>query len=191
MQSSLKLMMVGVLSVVCSACAHEAATTRPAPGPVAAPQPKRVKLAVLPVDSDQFPRVAAGLNSLLHDVRVTGVDDYFLSKVTLEVVQLSIECVEPTSACYSAVGRSLAAQKLLIAQIGAGAGSRSRRGRAGSQPVKVSVTLFDVENGAAANVVERGFKNEQEASGGLADLLKEVVGEPGGAKAVSAKGRRR
>ena len=57
----------------------------------------RVKLAVLPVDSDAYPQIAASLNNALHDVKVKGVDDYFLSKVALEVVQLSIECVQPTS----------------------------------------------------------------------------------------------
>ena len=83
-------------------------------------QPRRrrrrgaLKLAVLPVDTDAFPRDRASLNGALHDVKVKGVDDYFLSKVTLEVVQLSIECVQPTSECYSAVGNSLSANKLLL-----------------------------------------------------------------------------
>src|SRR5262245_50766785 len=70
---------------------------------------RRMKLAVLPVESEQFPRVARGLNGVFQDVRMKGIDDYFLSRVTLEVVQLSIECVEPNSACYAAVGHSLGA----------------------------------------------------------------------------------
>ncbi|MGZ3440682.1 MAG: hypothetical protein ACXVDD_14265, partial [Polyangia bacterium] len=69
-------------------CAH-APAQRAEPTPTA---PKaRVKLAVLPVDSDAFPQIAASLNNALHNVKVKGVDDYFLSKVALEVVQLSIE----------------------------------------------------------------------------------------------------
>ena len=60
--------------------AHAPSGTAQAPPP---PPPKaRVKLAVLPVDSDAFPQIAASLNRTLHDVKVKGVDDYFLSKVT-------------------------------------------------------------------------------------------------------------
>ena len=108
----------GGSSVSCSlalGCAHAPRAERVQAPP---PPPKpRVKLAVLPVDTDAFPQIAASLNRALHDVKVKGVDDYFLSKVTLEVVQLSIECVQPTSECYSAVGKSLSANKLLLGHI--------------------------------------------------------------------------
>src|SRR5262249_39804595 len=80
-------------------------------------QKSRIKLAVLPVDGDAFPQIAASVNKSFHDVKVDGVDDYFLSKVTLEVVQLSIECVQPSNECYSAVGKSLSANKLLLGHI--------------------------------------------------------------------------
>src|SRR5262245_13728261 len=92
--------------VVLVGCAHFPAQRVEAP-----PAKPRIKLAVLPVDPDQYPQIAASLNKALQDVKVKGIDDYFLSKVTLEVVQLSIECVQPTSECYSAVGKSFSANR--------------------------------------------------------------------------------
>src|SRR5689334_444824 len=99
-------------------CVHQQSTgVWPPPSP---PKPKsRLKLAVLPVDPDQFPQVAQRLNVAFHDVKVAGIDDYFLSKVTLEVVQLSIECLQPTNECYTAAGKSLAANRILLGQVSA------------------------------------------------------------------------
>ncbi len=148
-------------------CAHAPAPRAESPPPP--PARPRIKLAVLPVDSDTYPQIAASLNNALNGVKVNGVDDYFLSKVTLEVVQLSIECVQPTSACYSSVGRSLSANKLLlghITQVG-----RRRRDKS----VRVTITLFDVDAGEAANVVDRIFKTPELASQGAQDLVAEAT----------------
>ncbi len=149
-------------------CAHAPATQPEAPAP---PKP-RIKLAVLPVDADAFPQIAESLNNALHDVKVKGVDDYFLSKVTLEVVQLSIECVQPTSECYKAVGKSLSANKLLLGHIAA-VGKRKR-----DKSVRVTITLFDVDAGEASNVVDRLYKTPELASQGAQELVAEATGEP-------------
>src|SRR4051812_24392870 len=157
--------LVGTM-LIAIGCAH-------APPPrVAAPPPPakaRVKLAVLPVDSDAFPQIAASLNNALHSVKVNGIDDYFLSKVTLEVVQLSIECVQPTSDCYSAVGKSLSANRLLLGHIAA-VGKKRR-----DKSVRVTITLFDVDAGEASNVVDRVFKTPELASQGAQDLAAEAA----------------
>jgi hypothetical protein len=150
-------------------CAHAPPPTAETPPP---PAKARVKLAVLPVDTDPFPQIAASLNRALHDVKVKGVDDYFLSKVTLEVVQLSIECVQPSSECYSAVGKSLSANKLLLGHI-AQVGKKKR-----DKSVRVTITMFDVDAGEATNVVDRVFKTPELASQGAQDLVAEVVAEP-------------
>ena len=159
----------GVLLAI--GCAHapapEAGTPPPPP-----PQKARVKLAVLPVEAYAFPQIAASLNNALHDVKVKGVDDYFLSKVTLEVVQLSVECVQPTDDCYSAAGKSLSANKLLLGHI-VPAGKRRR-----DKSVRVTITLFDVDTGEAANVVDRVFKTPELASEGAGDLVAEAAGDP-------------
>lgn len=148
-------------------CAHQA----PPAGPPAPPRP-RIKLAILPLDDDPFPQIAEALNSALRKVQVKGVDDYFVSKVTLEVVQLSIECVQPTSACYRAVGRSLAANRLLLAHV-ASVGKRRR-----DRSVRVTITMFDVDAGEATNVVDHVYKTPELAAGGAADLVLEAAADP-------------
>jgi hypothetical protein len=153
--------------VVAAGCAHAPARSEVPPPP---PKP-RIKLAVLPVDAEQFPQLAASLNNALHDVKVKGIDDYFLSKVTLEVVQLSIECVQPTSECYTAVGKSLSANRLLMAHI-APLGKRKR-----DKSVRVTITLFDVDAGAVQNVFDRVYKTPDLASQGARELVTEVGGD--------------
>jgi hypothetical protein len=133
---------------------------------------RRVKLAVLPIESDAFPRLAKALNGIFHQVQVRGVDDYFLSKVTLEVVQLSIECVDSTNECWSAVGRSLTSDRLLLAQI---ARSPKKRDRS----LHLTVTYFDVQSGTALHVAEHAFKSEDEALRDMKDLVDTAVGEAG------------
>jgi hypothetical protein len=174
---------LGTLVVLGIGCAHAPAQTAQTPPP---PAPKaRVKLAVLPVDSDAFPQIAASLNNALHNVKVNGVDDYFLSKVALEVVQLSIECVQPTSECYAAAGKSLSANKLLLGHITA----MSKRKR--DKSVRVTITLFDVDAGEASNVVDRIFKTPELASQGAQDLVAEAAADapkPFGPDAAPATG---
>jgi hypothetical protein len=154
-------------------CAHGAESVY-YPGtkkPVAA-GPARVKLAVLPLDNRDFPGIAQSLNNVLHDVKVRGVDDYFLSKATLEVVQLSIECVEQTAACYSAVGKQLGANRLLLGHIVA-AGRKKH-----DHSVRVSITLFDVDGGEAVNEVNRLFRSPEAASQGATELVTEATADP-------------
>jgi hypothetical protein len=134
------------------------------PPPAPAPKP-RVKLAVLPAESDKFPGVAKATTEALVAAHVAGVDDTQLSKVSMEVVQLSIECVDTTPACYQAVGKSLDAGFLLFAEITAEA----------KKQVKVTVTLFDVAGSRAAHTAEKVYANATEASGALASLVAEAT----------------
>jgi hypothetical protein len=164
-----------VLALAMSAaagCAHKKpAVVAPAPAP-------RVKLAVLPVESDAFPAVADAVNASMRGARVSGVDDYFLSKVTLDVVQLSIECVDPTTTCWAAVGKSLSANKLLLAQVRGGVKKRDRS-------VHVTVTLFDVDAGVPMNIADQVFKTRDEAVSGVAALVDQAVA---GATTAAAAG---
>src|SRR5688572_23070705 len=142
--------------VAMAACAK----SRPAdttPPPAAA---KKLKLAVLAVESDKFPKVAKAATASLAKARVAGIDDVEVSKVSLEVVQLSIECVEPTVQCYAAVGKSLAANRLLFAQVVPGK----------KRDVSVTVTLFDVDTGAP-KTAQKVFTSEREATAGIDGLL--------------------
>jgi hypothetical protein len=139
-----------------------------APPPVTAPvaPEAKIQLAVLPADSDAFPAVARAVTAQLAAVRITGVDVTRVAKTSLEVVQLSIECVDPTDACYVAVGRSLVANRLLFARVDAGPTRQAPR---------VTVTLFDVDAHAARRTTERQYATEDEATAGAAALVAEVT----------------
>lgn len=158
----------GTLMVVTmSACSHaNSPSTGAAPAP--APRPRLAppaKLVALPAESEAFPRVARAATDLLSRAQVIGLSAPQISKVSLEVVQLSIECVDPSSTCYEAVGRSLTANSLLFAQIA----TIQRR------QLKITVTLFDVDAKAARTRAEKVFDSEDEATAGIADLVAEAT----------------
>jgi hypothetical protein len=135
-----------------------------APKP-AAPRSK-IQLAVIPAESDVFPRAAEAVSASLSSTRVAGVDATAVSKVSLEVVQLSIECVDPVDACYQAIGKSMSANRLLFARIDPGATRRQLR---------VTVTLYDVDAGSAKRTAAKLFTSEDQAVAGAAGLVAEVT----------------
>jgi hypothetical protein len=170
MSASARLIFGAGALLFAAACAtHPKLAARTSEPSHAAPAPRRVTLATVAVERYPFPRVAEGLNTLLASTRLPGVDDYVHSKVTMEMGQLAIECVEPTSACYAALGRSLSANRLLWAQVNAEPKRKSK--------VHVVVTLFDVDTGEAIHVAERVFKSEEEAVRSAKDLVAEAAGE--------------
>lgn len=128
---------------------------------------------MIPAESDVFPAAARAVSERLAAAKVAGIDETRLSKVSLEVVQLAIECVEPTGTCYQAIGRSLAANELLFARIVDSTPAAKRRG--GKRPLKVTVTLFDVDARSAARTAEREFASEADATAGAAALVEEVT----------------
>lgn len=132
-------------------------------GPMRKRDANRVTLAVLPAESNDFPKAAQAYTTSLARAAVRGVDHTELSKVSLEVVQLSIECVEPTTTCYAQVGKSLAADRLLFAQLSGG-----------KRNVKVTVTLFDVDAGTPKRA-QKVFASERAATAGAARLVAEAT----------------
>lgn len=124
-----------------------------------------MKLAVLPAESDRFPKAAEAVTESLSAVQLQGVDDREVSAVSLEVVQLSIECVEPTVGCYQKVGAQLGANRILFAQIAAADKKKK---------VKVTVTLFDVDT-RSPRTTERVFANEKDAAAHVGDLVAEAT----------------
>jgi hypothetical protein len=182
---------IGKALALCSlaACAEQRPVVHARFTPPARHDAARVRLAMIPVESDTFPSVAAALNDALRAVRLRAVDDYFVSKVGLEVVQLSIECVEATDACYTAVGRSLNANVILLARLTAPgvaprppAGGRHNGNPAppSAEPprnVQVTLTVFNVDTGTALSVGTRTWRSADDAVAGVADLVAETVGE--------------
>lgn len=159
----------GRLAVISSTMACGGAHPPPAAPKV---EPAKLELAVLPSESDVFPRAARALNVELTTAKVQGVVETRVSKASLEVVQLSIECVESSDACYQAIGRSMAVNRLLFARIDGGAGG----GGAGKKTqLKVTVTLYDVDARAVARTRAQTFDSEGEASAGAAALVAEVT----------------
>jgi hypothetical protein len=144
------------------ACGH----ARPEPASTPIPPAPRVRLAVIPAESDVFPRAARAISSQLATAKVRGTDEIQVSKVSLEVVQLSVECVDATSACYDAIGRSMAVNRLLFARIDGGA-IKSQ--------LNVTVTLYDVDARTAMRTATRLFTSEDEATAGVASLVDEVA----------------
>lgn len=153
---------VGVISMMACGSARPVPVAKPTPPP---PAPK-IQLAVIPAESDAFPRAAQAVSASLTAARVGGVDATAVSKVSLEVVQLSIECVDPSDACYQAIGRSMSANRLLFARI--------HRGDKRRQLV-VSVTLYDVDARAAKRTAEKLFPSEDQAVDGAAALVAEAT----------------
>ena len=123
-----------------------------------------VTLAVLPAESDRFPGAAKAITESLEDAEVPGIDHREMASVSLEVAQLSIECIQRSSACYAKVGRSMSANRLLFAEIAA----------ADKKRLKVTVTLFDVDT-RTPRTVRRVFASEQEASAKIGDLVSEAT----------------
>src|SRR5213080_4299903 len=167
MHSSRRVILAAFAMFASAACGH----APPAPKPASAPPspPPRTRLAVLPVESDAFPELAEWVSNLLEEAHVSGIDEQFQSKVTLEVVQLSIECVDATPACYAAAGKSLGASRLLFAQIGGGAGKKRDRS------VHVTVTLFDTAAGAPLRVADAQYKDQEEALASVEELVGRAI----------------
>jgi len=149
------LALAGVVGLA-GGCAHEAAKV--------APPAHGARVALLPAESEQFPAAATALNTALRDAPLDALGERFLSKVSLEVVQLSIECVDASAACYAAAGRALAADRLLFAQLAPN-----------GHGLRVTVTLFDVRAAAPAKQSAGDFPDEQEAARGAARLVDTVV----------------
>ncbi len=154
-----------LMLVAISACAHPG----PPPGHSALaappPPPKPIKLVAMPAESLAFPKAAQAATDSLSRAQVSGLGSAQVSKVSLEVVQLSIECVDPSVACYVAVGRSLTANGLLFAQI-----AQVKR-----QQLKVTVTLFDVDAKESRTRAEKVFASEDDATAGIAELVAEAT----------------
>jgi hypothetical protein len=151
-------MVRGLLLVVAVivGCAHSK--------PVAMTTPvANVKLLTLPTESDAFPTIANAATAALGHAHVDGVNEQGTTKVSIEVVQLSIECVDPSASCYEVAAKSLSANKLLFAQIDID-----------DRKPKISVTLFDRPSRAVKTVVHT-FATEADAVAGLNGLVAEAT----------------
>jgi hypothetical protein len=137
-----------------------------------------VRLAWLPVEGFADAQIAAALNQQLEMVRLADVDRHQRAPVSMEVAQLSIECIEPAPRCYIAVGKQLQVDRLLWAELA----RPNKRGPA----LKATVVLFDVARGLEVRRTERDFAGPEAARAGFAGLVNETVAAA--SSGVAAKG---
>jgi hypothetical protein len=126
--------------------------------------PRPVRMAWMPCDSRAQPELVAAVNGRFEQAKVAGVTETFQASVSMEMAQLAIECIEKTPDCYTAVGRSIGADRLLWANLD--------RGAEGALTLRVS--LFDVERGAIVRLAEGRYDSTKAAAADVAALVTRV-----------------
>jgi hypothetical protein len=127
------------------------------------------RIAVLPSDPLLFADIAAALDEQLARARVNGTGPMVKANVSMEVAQLSLECVSATDDCYTQVGKFLQVDRLLWGQI---AHDPEATG------VTVTVVLLDVGRGAALGRAEQTFAKSDAAIEGLGKLVDKATAVP-------------
>jgi len=158
--------LLGLLVGALQACATKAPPRATAPRrSIASGAP--VRLAVLPSDPLLFADVATALDHQLAQARLSGVGPTVRAKVSMEVAQLTLECVSQTDACFTQVGRFLQVDRLLWGSIARGA-----------QPsgVKITVVLLDVGKGTPVARAEATYPQSDAAIVGLRQLVDQATG---------------
>jgi hypothetical protein len=135
-----------------------------APAPVKAvkkPELPPARLAWMPLDPFDAPTVAKAVNENMSRARPAGTIGSTKAAVSMEVAQLAIECIQPTPACYTAVGRSLNADRLMWAELDPSASD---------EKIKITVVMFDVRAGTASRRAGT-YDGVEAARAGAADLV--------------------
>jgi hypothetical protein len=173
-----KILLLGLLLGALQACATKSAPRAAAPRRSSATVAP-VRLAVLPSDPLLFADVATALDRHLAQARPSGVGPMVRGKVSMEVAQLTLECVSPTDECYAQVGRFLQVDRLLWGSIARGPQAAG---------VRVTVVFLDVARGAPIARAEATFPASEDAIGGLQKLVDQATSGAGGAGApIKAK----
>jgi hypothetical protein len=136
------------------------------PPPVEAvrkPEPPPQRLAWMPLDLRDAPGVAQVVNERMSKIKPPGTSATVKAAVSMEVAQLAIECIQPTPACYGAVGRSLNADRLMLAEL--------EPGSAADEKLRLTVVLYDVQAGTSPKRIGGTFADVQAARAGAADLI--------------------
>jgi hypothetical protein len=145
-----------------------ASTPRPAAETARKPEPPAPqRLAWMPLDTFDGP-IAQALNEKMSRTKPRGTTATVKAAVSMEVAQLAIECIQPTPACYAAVGRSMKADRLMWAEL---------IGAASSEKIQITVVMFDVEAGKSSRRVGT-FADVQAARAGVPELV-DGAADPG------------
>jgi hypothetical protein len=155
---------LAVTAIALSVASCVPTAEQPPPKPVYTPG--KLVFAVLPAESPAFPIAARAATERLRRARVKGLDEPQMSKVSLDVVQLQIECVEQSNPCYEKVGKELGANQLLFAEIVNGPRPDT---------IKVTITLFDVDGVTRRKAASKVFATEEDVVWGVADVVEEAT----------------
>jgi hypothetical protein len=146
-------------------CLGACASKAPPVQSVKKPEPAPARMAWMPLDVFDLPAVASAVNDNMSRARPPGTGASTKAAVSMEVAQLAIECIQPTPACYTAVSRSLGADRLMWAELDP---SES------DEKIKITVVLFDARAGTASRRAGT-YDGEQAAQAGAADLIAHAV----------------
>jgi hypothetical protein len=159
------------LGLGCATTTQQAARSPPAP----VSPPPRVRLAWLPLDAPATSGLSTAVNAQLARVKIEGVTESFQAPVSMEMAQLANECIEKTARCYSAVGRSVGADRLLWADL-----DRRAHGN-----LTLRVALFDVGRGAVLHEAEQSYPSAKAAQADVETLIARA--QPGERQAITRK----
>jgi hypothetical protein len=123
---------------------------RAAPPPPA--PPKRIRLAVLPVEKLLLPRTAEALNERLRGATIDGVSETTTATISMEVAAMQLDCTQQTDQCYGQIARHFEADRLLWAEI-----ERAGRGKRKKGPTTIRIVLFDVQQPGVVGRAEQTF----------------------------------
>src|SRR5262245_37075317 len=154
-------------------CGHSG----PARAPSTASAGPPVRVAWLPLEPLLAADVARTVNDRLERLTVPGAGRSYRAPVSMEVAQLALECIEPSSQCYAAVGRSVGADRLLWAEIAPAPASE--------ESLRVAVVLFDVRGSAILKRVERTYGGLEAVRAGVASLVDHALDAPAGGSSRS------
>jgi hypothetical protein len=157
------ILLLALSAGACASSPQRPAETARKPEPAAAR-----RLAWMPLDGLDAPAIAQAVNERMSAVRPTGTSTSVKAAVSMEVAQLAIECIKPTTECYAAVGRSLNADRLLWAEL---------QPSSDDDKIVVTIVMFDVEAGKSSRRAGT-FADAQAARAGVADLVQHVT-DPG------------
>jgi hypothetical protein len=136
----------------------------------ASPPAPLLTLAWLPLEAFAQRELAEALERELAAAPVAGVGRRARAPVSMEVAQLSLECIDDEPRCYQVVGQQLGADRLLWAELVAR--------RRGPGPLRATVILFDVEGAVEVGRAEREFDGREAAAAGFAALVAQAVAGP-------------
>jgi hypothetical protein len=156
-------------------------TTVAPPAEASAPAPKKMKLAVLPVEKLVQPKLAEALNERLTKASVSGVSETTTAAISMGMAMLQEECAQPTEECYGKIARKLEADRLLWGEIEQKARPKKKKA---AGPTTVRIVMFDVVQASIVGHAEETFSGPV-PNEALDEMLARATAGTGGKKAIS------